>query len=338
MEVVGAQPREVEQVRHQPLESLRLGLDRLASRDRDVAGGNAVTESLGVATDRGEGGAELVADGQQELALPAFTGGERLGQAVQRAGELRHLGRPVLRQSHVPVAGCEPVRPIGGADQRPRQPAGDRYTEQRGGDQPQQQGQREPAQDRRRHRPRVRGALEQYDAAVVPNRLDFDEVPRAPETAYDGQLLTGPGRCAVGAVEPSRAQGRTVGMDPGDQDAAGPQDPVRRPAGAQRVRCDGPGLRNEDGLSVQDGTCLPVVGVPSQAETGYRRGQHGDRGGQTGGAGDLARHAGPAAHRPGTVAAYPTPRTVLITSAASPSLARSWAMCTSTVRVPAAAA
>ena len=57
----------------------------------DVVGG-AVGDGLGVAADRGERGAQLVGDRQQELALEALGPTEVRAQGVDGVGQLVELG------------------------------------------------------------------------------------------------------------------------------------------------------------------------------------------------------------------------------------------------------
>ena len=62
------------------------------------AGGDPVGQRLGEPGDRGQRGAQLVADRQQELPLPALAGRQRRGQRVERVGDLGDLGRSLRRR------------------------------------------------------------------------------------------------------------------------------------------------------------------------------------------------------------------------------------------------
>ena len=90
-DVDGPEPGEVEQVGHEPVEVVGLGADH-PGHGRDVLGRHdAVGQGLGVALDGGQRRAQLVGDGQEELALPALALVERRRQPVERDGDVGHL-------------------------------------------------------------------------------------------------------------------------------------------------------------------------------------------------------------------------------------------------------
>ena len=93
------QPRQVEQVAHEPLEPLRLG-------DHDGADllrrDHAVEQRLAVAADRRERRLQLVADREQERALGVARAVELVGHLVERGRERLHLvraGRPAAARA-----------------------------------------------------------------------------------------------------------------------------------------------------------------------------------------------------------------------------------------------
>ena len=85
---------------------------RRASSDRrrpaSSGADHPVGERLGVPPDRGQRGAQLVRDGEQELPLPALAGGQRGGQLVQRVRQVGDLVGRLDRHPDRPVAGAQP--------------------------------------------------------------------------------------------------------------------------------------------------------------------------------------------------------------------------------------
>ena len=114
-EVGGLQPGQRQQVADQPVQVLGLGEHRPAGALATVVrADHPVGERLGVPADRGQRGAQLVRDRQQELALPALAGGQRGGQPVQRVRQVGDLVRRLGRHPYRPVAGAQPGRGGGG--------------------------------------------------------------------------------------------------------------------------------------------------------------------------------------------------------------------------------
>ena len=92
-EVVGLESRQGQQVVDVALQALRLLRQRGGHLRQLLGSVDAVDQRLGVAADRGQRGAELVGDGQQEPALPLLAGGQCAVELPQGLGDLDHLAR-----------------------------------------------------------------------------------------------------------------------------------------------------------------------------------------------------------------------------------------------------
>ena len=86
-------------------------------------------------------------DRQEESALPLFAAGQRIGELVHGAGDVRHLGGPGDGHPHVPPAGAQEAGGDRGPAQRPRQQLPDHQPDDHGHRDPGQQGDGEVAPD-----------------------------------------------------------------------------------------------------------------------------------------------------------------------------------------------
>ena len=127
---------------------------------------DVVGQRLGVAGDRGERGAQVVRDRQQELALPSLGVAQRAGERVDRIADLDDLGRALRGQGDVAVAGGERVRGGRRATQRAGHPPGDEQPDHRGQRARDQQRPDQSADGCVVRRDRVRPALDHDDAAA----------------------------------------------------------------------------------------------------------------------------------------------------------------------------
>ena len=92
--------------------------DRRAGRGDVRPGDDAVGQRLGEPAHGGQRRAQLVRHRQQELPLPGLAAGQRVGEVVDRARDLRHLGGPLHRHPDVATAAAAagaPRRPCGAA-------------------------------------------------------------------------------------------------------------------------------------------------------------------------------------------------------------------------------
>ena len=87
------EPSQIEQVADHPFQTCRFGLHHRAHLCHRVGRHDVVGEGLGVASQRGEGGAQVVRHRQQELPLSGLRVGQRASQAVDRRGDRGDLGR-----------------------------------------------------------------------------------------------------------------------------------------------------------------------------------------------------------------------------------------------------
>ena len=307
-----------------------------------VAGDDAVGQRLGEPAHRGQRRAQLVRDRQQELALPGLAAGQRVGEVVDRPRDLGHLGGPLHRHPHVAPAGAQQVGRGGGAAQRPGQ--------QRADDQP-----RPPAPPPRPRAARSRGCGGSGRCRAGPCPTVRTSA-NAPVAAGPGLDHVRPGR-DVDARRDRGARQRPVGVRLG-QRRWRPR-PCRCGPG-RAARCRHPGSAASARACAKPRP-RAAVRVPDQRRVGELSGDDvrllgedvlGDL------AGGLRRPAAAPTAAATTTATSATARQLAATRHASdrrltagpprsrrpapcgwgwptPSLARSWATWTSTVRVPA---
>ncbi len=134
-EVVRLEPRQFEQVGHEPVEPLRLGDERRADPGDVRLLHQSVGHGLAVTAHGGERGAQFVRDGQQEFALPPLARGEGRVEGGEGIRHVRDLGRPVHGRGEPAFAGGHPPGRGGHLHQWPRQPAAQQHPgEDRHGD------------------------------------------------------------------------------------------------------------------------------------------------------------------------------------------------------------
>ena len=113
VEVVGLEPREGEQVRHEAVDALGLGDEHLAGGTDVLGSDRSLGKGLRVSAQGGERRADLVGHREQELALASLAGGERL---VERRDRVPHVGdladrRPPTGTPRLPPRDDGPPRP-----------------------------------------------------------------------------------------------------------------------------------------------------------------------------------------------------------------------------------
>jgi hypothetical protein len=137
-EVVGRQPRQLHQVGDEPIEPLGLADDHPSGADGVLPDDDTVAERLGEPAHRGQRGTQLVGHRQEEQALALLAARQRVGQLVDRTGDVGHLHRP--GHGHPDVAPARPQRP--GRGGRPAQRAGEQLPDE----QPDRHRDRDPGQ------------------------------------------------------------------------------------------------------------------------------------------------------------------------------------------------
>ena len=306
-----------------------------------------VGDRLGRAAHSGQRGAQLVGDGEQELPLPLLAVGQRLGETGQRIADRGDLRGTLGPEADVPVTGGQLPGRAGRHLQRP----GDAPAEQQPGDRRagEADGERDgeaPAQRRGQRIGGVRG-LEQHDAAAVRDRSPLHVPPGTvfPDAGTDlparGDLPGELGR-QQGPVRPDRLAGVGHGHElealaPEQRGEPGRLRPSRRAVEQRRVAV---GLPRERALRLVRGRPPDQTDRDDRGEQHRQcrdgRGQQRELAGQRAATGPDSDSGPGHSHDSPASAAYPTPRTVRI-GLCAPNFPRSWATCTSTVRVPAAA-
>ena len=152
-EVVGLEPRELEQVGGEALEAGRLGDEHAADLRRPLGRDEPVGERLAVPAERRQRRAELVRDGQQELPLPSLARDERRVERAEGERDVRDLRGGGVRDVHPSLAVREPSR----RRRRGGEGPGDAAGEPHGGGDGEQQGDAEGEEDAAREAGRVGG-------------------------------------------------------------------------------------------------------------------------------------------------------------------------------------
>lgn len=100
---MSVQAGQIEQILDEPVQARGLGPDDPSDLGHALRRDDAIGERLGIPGDGRERSAQVVRDGQEELALPGLRVRQRSGQLVERGAHGGHLGRAALR--HGDVAG-----------------------------------------------------------------------------------------------------------------------------------------------------------------------------------------------------------------------------------------
>ena len=106
-------------------------------------------------------------DVEQEPALAVLAAGQRGGEPVERAGDVRHLGRALRRQDDVAPARGEPPRRGGERRERAGELAGEEQPGERATGEAEQQRDEEPPPGRRERCGRVGERLGEEDDGVT---------------------------------------------------------------------------------------------------------------------------------------------------------------------------
>ncbi len=318
-EVGAVHARQVEQVAHQPPEALGLDGEHVG---RLLRAHHPLAQRLGIPADRGQRRLQLVADREEEASLRRASRCELLGELVEGEGERGQLGGTFDRQRlRMRAAREAPARrgdPRDGPDDPPREQVGGDRGENAAGDRGDDDALDEGCPPRIRQAPRP-----EEDERALPDRLRGEVVGGAPDRDGARGRLAG-GQLVAG---PLRQHGRV------EQVALVLVREVRPELRQVRERRERALLLADDQRrlvrDVLERRVLDRAARQDQPEP--ERDRDRERGDRPDRAEQPRAKAGPRLHA--CTSLYPAPRTVRI-PAGSPSLRRSCATCTSTVRVP----